>query len=60
MPYLNAVSTADVTRRYGEPIKTRLMPDGTNFSYFRNGVYIGARDDKVYRYGIFDLALLRN
>jgi hypothetical protein len=54
------VSTADVTRRYGEPIKTRLMPDGTNFSYFRNGVYIGARDDKVYRYGIFDLALLRN
>jgi membrane associated rhomboid family serine protease len=60
MPYLNSFSTADVIEKYGEPISRRLMPDGTTFLHFRNGVYIGTRNDKVYRYGIFDIAQFRN
>ncbi len=59
IPYLNSLSTAGVARKYGEPIGRRRMPDGTTFLYFRNGIYIGARDDKVYQYGILDLARLR-
>jgi len=58
MPYLNSLKPSDVIFKYGEPIR-RTDTEGTAFLWFRNGVYIGAWGDKVYRYGIFDLAALR-
>lgn len=56
MPYLNSLNAADVILKYGEPIAKRLTPQGNAFLWFRNGVYIGTRNDKVYCYGIFDAA----
>jgi hypothetical protein len=32
----------------------------TTLMWFRNGVFIGARSDKVYRYGIFDVTRIGN
>jgi membrane associated rhomboid family serine protease len=60
MPYLNSLKTRDVIQKYGEPIATRVAPDGTKVLSFRNGVYVGTHDDTVYRYGIFDISRLRN
>jgi hypothetical protein len=59
MPYLNSLNSADVILKYGEPVTRRPTPEGTTFLWFRNGIYIATRNDKVYRYGIFDLAQLR-
>lgn len=59
MPYLNSLGSADVILKYGEPVTRRSTPEGTTFLWFRNGIYIGTRNDKVYRYGIFNLARLR-
>jgi membrane associated rhomboid family serine protease len=59
MPYLNSLNSTDVILKYGEPASRRPTPEGTTFLWFRNGIYIGTRNDKVYRYGIFDLAQLR-
>lgn len=58
MPYLNSLNSADVILKYGEPITRRPTQEGTTFMWFRNGIYIGTRNDKVYRYGIFNLAQL--
>jgi membrane associated rhomboid family serine protease len=60
IPYLNSLKTRDVIQKYGEPIATRSAPDGTNLLWFRNGVFIGAHNDVVYRYGIFDVTRLSN
>jgi hypothetical protein len=60
IPYLNSLSTADVILKYGEPIARRPAPQGNTFLWFRNGIYIGTRNGKVYSYGIFDLAQLQN
>lgn len=59
VPYLNSLYSADVILKYGEPVARRPTPEGTTFLWFRNGIYIGTRNDKVYRYGVFDLAQLR-
>ena len=59
VPYLNSLYSADVILKYGEPIARRPTPGGTTFLWFRNGIYIGTRNDKVYRYGIFELSQLR-
>jgi hypothetical protein len=58
MPYLNSLKTSDVILKYGEPIR-RTDSQGTAFLWFRNGVYIDVWEDKIYGYGIFDLAALR-
>jgi hypothetical protein len=59
VPYLNSLYSADVILKYGEPVARRPTPEGTTFLWFRNGIYMGTRNDKVYRYGIFDLAQLQ-
>lgn len=59
VPYLNSLLTADLILKYGEPVATRPIPEGTTFLWFRNGIYVGTRRDKVYSYGIFDLTQLR-
>ena len=59
MPYLNSLYSADVILKYGEPVARRAAPEGTTFLWFRNGIYVVTRNDKVYRYGIFDLSQLR-
>ena len=60
IPYLNSLKTADVIHKYGQPIATRTGPYDTTLMWFRNGVFIGARSDKVYRYGIFDVTRIGN
>jgi membrane associated rhomboid family serine protease len=60
IPYLSGLSVADVVRKYGEPVSRVPMAEGTTFLWFRNGIIVGARDDKVYRYGIFDHHLIGN
>jgi membrane associated rhomboid family serine protease len=60
IPYLNSLETADVIHKYGQPIATRNGPYDTTLMWFRNGVFIGARSDKVYRYGIFDVTRIGN
>jgi hypothetical protein len=49
-----------VIHKYGQPIATRPGSYDTTFMWFRNGVFIGARSDKVYRYGIFDVTRIGN
>ncbi len=46
MPYLNSLYSADVILKYGEPVARRPTPEGTTFLWFRNGIYIGTRNDK--------------
>jgi hypothetical protein len=60
IPYLNSLHTAEVIRRYGQPIENRAMSAGLTMLWFQNGLYVGARDSKVYRYGIVDLARFQN
>jgi hypothetical protein len=60
IPYLSKLSVADVVRKYGEPISRVPMAEGTTYLWFRNGIVVGARDDKVYRYGIFDYHMIGN
>jgi hypothetical protein len=56
----NSLKTADVIHKYGRPIATRPGSYDTTLMWFRNGVFIGARSDKVYRYGIFDVTRIGN
>ena len=60
IPYLKGLSIADVVGKYGEPASRVPMAEGTTYLWFRNGIIVGARDDKVYRYGIFDYRLVGN
>jgi len=60
IPYLTGLSVADVIRKYGEPVSRVPMTDGTAFLWFRNGIMVGARNDKVSRYGIFDYRMISN
>jgi rhomboid protease GluP len=60
IPYLSGLSVADVVRRYGEPVSRVPMTDGMTFLWFRNGIMVGARNDKVSRYGIFDYHMIGN
>lgn len=60
IPYLSGLSTADVIQKYGDPVGRVPMADGTTFLWFRNGIMVGARNDKIYRYGIFDYRLVGN
>jgi membrane associated rhomboid family serine protease len=59
MPYLKRLTTAEIIRKYGEPY-FREPSGNTTFLWFRNGVFVGVRNDKVYRYGIFNPALFRS
>lgn len=60
IPYLSGLTVADVIGKYGEPASRVPMTGGTTFLWFRNGIMVGARNDKVYRYGIFDYRLAGN
>jgi len=60
IPYLNSLNIAYVIHKYGQPIATRTGSYDTTLMWFRNGVFIGARSDKVYRYGIFDVTRIGN
>lgn len=60
IPYLSRLSVADVVGKYGEPASRIRMTDGTTFLWFRNGIMVGVRNDKVYRYGIFDYHMMGN
>jgi hypothetical protein len=54
MPYLNSLKSAEVIQQYGRPVTSQPAAEGTTFLWFPNGVYVGTRNDLVYRYGIFD------
>jgi rhomboid protease GluP len=60
MPYLSGLTVADAIGKYGEPASRVPMTDGTTFLWFTNGIMVGVRNDKVYRYGIFDYRLAGN
>jgi hypothetical protein len=60
IPYLSGLSTADVIRKYGDPAGRVPMADGTTFLWFRNGIMVGTKSNKIYRYGIFDYRLVGN
>jgi len=60
IPFLSGLSVADVVRKYGEPVSRVPMTEGTTYLWFRNGIMVGVRDDRVYRYGIFDYHLIGN
>jgi membrane associated rhomboid family serine protease len=57
VPYLNALTTADVIRKYGSPLSSDASNDGWSHAFFPNGIYISTQHDKVFSYGVFDLTL---
>jgi hypothetical protein len=58
IPFLSGLSVAEVVAKYGEPASRVPMTEGTTYLWFRNGIIVGARNDRVYRYGIFDYRLI--
>jgi hypothetical protein len=58
LPYLGSLTAADVIQKYGQPVRRREDKLASNL-WFRNGLIVVIMNDKVYRYGIFDPALLR-
>jgi membrane associated rhomboid family serine protease len=59
IPYLNALNSSEIISKYGEPT-SRTKQEATEFLWFRNGVYVGLHNDRIYRYGIFNLAAQRD
>jgi membrane associated rhomboid family serine protease len=60
IPYLGGLTVAELVGKYGEPASRVPMTGGTAFLWFGNGIMVGTRNDKVYRYGIFDYRLAGN
>jgi membrane associated rhomboid family serine protease len=54
LPFLNELSSVKVIEMYGPQIDGRLTLSGRMLFKFRNGVYVDTRDEKVFRYGIFE------
>ena len=54
LPFLNELSSVKVIEMYGPQIDGRLTLSGRMIFRFRNGVYVDTRDEKVFRYGIFE------
>lgn len=59
VPYLNSLTTEDVIKKYGGPLKKQILNNGWGELLFRNGIYIRTHNEKVFCYGVFDLSLLR-
>ena len=58
MPYLNSSRSEDAVNQFGEPFNQRSS-NGITFLYFRKGIFVAQRDDKIYSYGIFDTTVVR-
>jgi membrane associated rhomboid family serine protease len=58
IPFLNSFRKEDVIRVYGEPLSSRELQNGWEYTWFRNGIYIYTLNDNVFSYGVFDLSRL--